>query len=312
MHGRRILVGMVAGWVMAGSVIAAVAVVSSVEQPAGPAAEKSAPAKPGGPAAVEPSSPSRTQLIAELEASIARLKADQKALTDELQAIAALASQENASKTAERTKRLIQTRKKEFQSELASLERRLSGLQRTLNDEDRKARQANRLGSQAPLFSLKAPDGKEVKLSDFKGKVVVLEWVNPDSPFWVYSATKRTIADLANKHKDVVWLAINSTSGSSPAANKRTMDRYSLPYPILDDSTGQTARQYAATTTPQVHVVDAKGTIVYVGAIDNSPMGRAQGQAINYVDRALTEVSEGKPVTTPQIKPYGTSVLGGR
>jgi peroxiredoxin len=312
MHGRRILVGVVAGWVMAGSAIAAVAAVSALERPAGPAVERSGQARPGGPAPVEPSSPSRTQLIAELEASIASLKADHKALTDELQAIAALANQENSPKTAERTKRLIQTRQKEFQSELMSLERRLNGLQKTLNEEDRKARQANRLGTQAPLFSLKGPDGKEVKLSDFKGKIVVLEWVNPDSPSWVYSATKKTMADLTSKHKDVVWLAIHSTSGSSAAANKRAMDRYSLPYPILDDSTGQTARQYAATTTPEVYVIDAKGTIVYVGAIDNSPMGRAQGQAINYVDRALTEVSEGKPVTIPQTKPYGTPVLGGR
>jgi peroxiredoxin len=251
-------------------------------------------------------------LIAELEANIAGLKADHKALTDELEAIAALASQENAPKTAERTKRLIQTRQKEFQSELASLERRVNGLQKTLTQEDRKARQADRLGTQAPLFTLKGPDGKEVKLLDFKGKVVVLEWVNPESPIWVYSATKRTIADLTSKHKDVVWLAVNSTSGSSPAVNKKAMDRYSLPYPILDDSTGQTARQYAVTTIPEVHVIDAKGTIVYVGAIDNSPMGRAQGQAINYVDRALTEVSQGKPVTIPQTKPYGTPVPGGR
>jgi peroxiredoxin len=310
MYGQKILIGMVAGWVMAGSVIAVAAVASPAEQ-AGPAPEPT-PARPGGPALAEPTSPSRTQLIAELEARIARLKADHKALTDELQAIADQARQENASKTAERIRRLIQTRQKEYQSELASLERRQSGLQKTLSEEDRKARQANRLGTQAPLFSLKGPDGKEVKLSDFKGKVVVLEWVNPESPFWVYGATKRTIADLKGKYKDVVWMGINSTSGSSPSVNKKAMDRYSLPYPILDDSTGQTAKQYAVTMVPEVYVVDAKGTIVYVGAIDNSPMGRAQGQPVNYVDRALAEVLEGRPVSIPQTKPYGTAVFGGR
>jgi peroxiredoxin len=308
MVGRRMLVAVVAGWVVTGWAAAAVPATSRAQQAAGPAAEKSMAGRPGGPESLEPPAPSRAQLVAELEANVAKLKAEHKGLTDELEAIATLASQEKATKTAERIRRLISTREKAFQADLASLERRLNGLRRTLTDEDKRARQANRVGAQAPLFALKGPDGKEVKLSDHKGKVVVLEWVDPESPSWVYLATKKTLAGLVAKYKDVVWLGINSAVGASPEADKKIVERYSLPYPVLDDSTGRTTREYGATTSPEVFVIDAKGVIVYLGAIDNSPMGRPQGQAANYLDQALTEVLAGKAVTTPQTKPNGTAL----
>ena len=254
--------------------------------------------------------PLRVQRISELEASIAQLKAEHKALADELQAIADLAVQEKAKKATERIKRLIETKQKEFETGLADLERKLNGLKRTLSDAEKKVKRENRVGTPAPMFGLKDPAGKTVSLSDYKGKIVVMEWANPDCPFWRYHAERKTMANLAAQYKDkaVVWLAINSTAGATTDANKKVVDRYKLPYPILEDSSGRSARDYGVTHTPQIFVIGAKGTIVYSGAIDNSPMGKVLGQVINYVDKALSEVLEGKPVTTAQTDPYGSPV----
>ncbi|HUT28537.1 MAG TPA: thioredoxin family protein [Sedimentisphaerales bacterium] len=163
----------------------------------------------------------------------------------------------------------------------------------------------------APAFTLKTFDGKEISLSDYKGRIVVLEWFNDECPFVKYHYEKAsTMIDLANKYKDknVVWLAINSTSHTTPQNNKDFAAKHELPYPILDDRSGTVGRAYGATNTPHMFVIDTRGNIIYAGAIDNSPMGEKSEGAINYVDKALAELTSGKPVSTASTKPYGCSV----
>jgi len=101
-------------------------------------------------------------------------------------------------------------------------------------------------------------------------------------------------------------------AASTPESNKRLVDRFKLPYPILADSSGRTAREYRVGHTPEIIVVDATGLIVYCGAVDNAPNGRAAGPVVNYVDRALAEVLEGKPVTTANTRVYGSPIRAGR
>lgn len=163
----------------------------------------------------------------------------------------------------------------------------------------------------APAFTLKSFDGKQISLSDYKDKIVVLEWFNDECPYVKYHYEKAsTMIDLANKYKDnnVVWLAINSTNHTTPQNNKDFAAKHKLPYPILDDRSGTVGRAYGATNTPNMFVIDTTGNIVYSGAIDNSPMGEKGEGAINYVDNALAELTSGKPVTTSSEKPYGCSV----
>ncbi len=163
----------------------------------------------------------------------------------------------------------------------------------------------------APQFTLNSFDGKTVSLSDYRGKIVVLEWFNFECPFIRYHYdTVSTMVGLANKFKDknVVWLAINSTSHTTPEANNEFAQKHKLSYPILDDRDGKVGRAYGAKTTPHMFVIDAEGNIAYQGAIDNSPMGRVEGEAINYVDKALAELTDGKPVSVVESKPYGCSV----
>ena len=166
----------------------------------------------------------------------------------------------------------------------------------------------------APAFTLKDQDGATVQLADFAGKIVVLEWLNPDCPFvkYHYQPDVMTMAKLAATYssKGVVWLAINSTRTMDAARDKAFRDQNHLPYAVLDDHQGDVGRAYQAKSTPHLFVIDADGNIAYQGAIDNAPLGKlpADAKLTNYVQQALDDLLANQPVGTPQTKSYGCSV----
>jgi len=176
-------------------------------------------------------------------------------------------------------------------------------------------------GAMAPDFSLKDVDGKGVKLADLKGKVVVLEWFNPECPFVRKAHTQGSLEGLANKHapEGVVWLAINSGAagrqGSGAERNRSGRRELGFDYAVLLDETGTVGRAYGATNTPHLFVIDKDGKLAYRGAIDNSPDGEGKstegGTLVNYVDEALADLAAGRAVRTPVTKAYGCGVKYG-
>ena len=167
------------------------------------------------------------------------------------------------------------------------------------------------VGDAASDFTLEDTTGSDVSLSDFSGKVVVLEWLNPDCPFVQRHYKAGTMKQLAAEYgeKGVVWLTINSTHYMDAAANAKFKADQELPYPILVDQSGEVGHLYGAATTPHMYIIDGDGRLVYIGAIDDDPRGsKGTAQRTNYVDAALGEVLAGKPVTTAETKPYGCSV----
>jgi peroxiredoxin len=168
---------------------------------------------------------------------------------------------------------------------------------------------ATAVGSPAPDFTLEDQDGSKVSLSDFSGKVVVLEWFNGDCPYVQRHYEEETMAKLSSKYKDkeVVWLAINSTHYATKEQNKEWKEKYNLLYPILSDNSGEVGKLYAAKTTPHMYIIDKTGELVYAGGIDDDPGGDSQ-ERNNYVKKALKEVLAGNPVSIPESKPYGCSV----
>lgn len=165
------------------------------------------------------------------------------------------------------------------------------------------------VGEAAPDFTLADQDGNSVSLSDFEGKVVVLEWLNPDCPFVQRHYKAGTMKSLAETYggKGVVWLTINSTNYMDAAANAKFKADHGLPYPILVDQSGEVGHLYDAKTTPHMYIIDGAGKLVYVGAIDDDPRGSSDTPA-NHVTAALDEVLAGKAVSTPETTPYGCSV----
>jgi cytochrome oxidase Cu insertion factor (SCO1/SenC/PrrC family) len=174
------------------------------------------------------------------------------------------------------------------------------------------------LGQPAPDFKLTDLDGKEVSLASFKGKTVVLEWFNPECPFVKASHTKGSLVDTAKRaqKKGIVWLSINSGAagkqGTGVEKNKAGAKAFGMENPVLLDEAGTVGKAYGATNTPHVFVVDAKGVLVYRGAIDNSPDGEGaspkDGKLVNYVDAALEDLANNRAVKTADTKAYGCSV----
>ena len=162
-------------------------------------------------------------------------------------------------------------------------------------------------------FTLKDLDGKPVPMSQFKGKIVVLEWTNYDCPFVKahYKPQKQTTADLARKYadNDVVWLTINSTFYSTAEATKAWVEELNLPQTILMDTDGKAGRLFGAKTTPHIFIFDKEGKLAYRGALDNAPLDKPADEIVsNYADKALSELTSGKPVSIIETRPYGCSV----
>lgn len=181
--------------------------------------------------------------------------------------------------------------------------------------QDKKAEKAGvTTGDKAPAFELKDTDGKTVKLEDFKGKIVVLQWHNPECPFVVkHFDTHKTMVNTYNQFKDqgVVWLAINSGAKGKQGAgldiNKKTKTDWNIPYPVLLDEAGTVGKAYGAKRTPEMFIINKDGVIAYHGAIDNNTDAKTAGD-VNYVAKALGQLVKGETITEATTKPYGCSV----
>jgi hypothetical protein len=175
-----------------------------------------------------------------------------------------------------------------------------------------------RIGAPAPVFSLTDSNGKTISLADLKGKTVVLEWTNHDCPYVRkhYGGNNMQMLQKKWTAQGVVWLTLISsapgTQGfvSADEANKLTADRGAAPTAVVFDPSGSTGRAYGASTTPHMYVITGDGTLVYMGGIDDKPTTRLEDlkTAKNFVDAALTEVAQGKPVSVTTSRPYGCTV----
>jgi peroxiredoxin len=173
-------------------------------------------------------------------------------------------------------------------------------------------------GSLAPSFTLTDTHGKQHKLADYKGKYVVLEWVNLGCPYVKeqYGSGNMQATQKKAVEKGVVWLSICSSGkwkqGHLSAAgwNEEIAERKIASAAVLIDENGEAGRAYGAKTTPHMYIIDPDGYLIYQGAIDDHPTARKKSVtgARNHVLAALDEALNGKPVTIARSQPYGCSV----
>ncbi|MFQ5461607.1 MAG: thioredoxin family protein [Phycisphaerae bacterium] len=167
------------------------------------------------------------------------------------------------------------------------------------------------IGKAAPAIELLGIDGKTYKLSDFKGKVVVLEWTNHNCPFVKRAhkakLMKETLAKFAGK--PVAWMAIDSTEtcADQVADIKAWAKENGIDYPILLDPSGRVGHAYGALTTPHMFIIDQKGNLAYTGAVDDEYEEDGDGSR-NYVAQAVTALLKGSTVPLARTKSHGCSV----
>jgi peroxiredoxin len=173
------------------------------------------------------------------------------------------------------------------------------------------------VGKPAPAFTAKDIDGKTHKLSDYKGKIVVLEEYNLDCPFCANHFKTGAMQDLQGyaASKGVIWLVVDSVSPNSPsyrdpaAAKKEFQAEKMKATAWIDDSSGGIGKAYGLRTTPHMVVIDKNGLVAYNGAIDNKPQADGDPRkARNYVREAIDRLSAGEKVKVASTKPYGCGV----
>jgi len=179
--------------------------------------------------------------------------------------------------------------------------------------------QANvQVGQPAPALQLQDAQGKAVSLADFKGKTVVLEWINPGCPFVKkhYGSQNMQATQKAAAGQGAVWLSISSTAPSSSDYKKPAelsawlQTQGATPSALLMDDAGSAGKAWGAKTTPHMYIVNPAGLLVYAGAIDSIPSANPADipKATNFVTQALGELKAGQPVSKPTTTPYGCAV----
>jgi len=174
------------------------------------------------------------------------------------------------------------------------------------------------IGAPAPQFTVKDAEGTEHSLSDFKGKTVVLEWLNHGCPFVKkhYSSGNMQQLQKDATADGVVWLSVVSSAPGkqghmSPEDTMKMADEVgSNATAILLDEDGTVGKAYAAKTTPHMYVINEEGNLIYQGAIDDDRSANPEmaKKAQNYVRAALQSAAAGEPVDKADTKPYGCSV----
>jgi len=177
---------------------------------------------------------------------------------------------------------------------------------------------AGKTGDTAPEFTATASNGKTVRLSDYRGKYVVLEWHNNGCPYVGKHYNSGNMQRLQKQWigRGVVWFTILSSAPGKQGYVTATQENDYLakmqaaPTAALLDSTGQIGHLYDAKTSPQMVVINPQGVVIYDGAIDDKPTTDLEDVpgATNYVNLALEQAMAGKQVETSATRPYGCSI----
>lgn len=173
-------------------------------------------------------------------------------------------------------------------------------------------------GKPAPDFTVQDSNGKTVKLSDFKGKTVVLEWTNRDCPYVRKHYNSGNMQELQKQASDssVVWLTVMSSAPgqqgheTAETANTLTKERKATPTAFLLDPEGKVGHAYDARVTPHTYVIDKAGVLAYMGAIDDKPTSNVADvkTARPYTKDAIAAVLAGQPVATASTRAYGCTI----
>ena len=177
---------------------------------------------------------------------------------------------------------------------------------------------AQEIGKPAPAFTAKNIKGEMVSLAGYKGKPVVLEWINFDCPFVKkhYSSGNMQKLQAEAAAKGVVWISVNSSAeGKQGYCNPEKLTECiarekSKAAQVIIDSSGVVGKSYDAKVTPHLFIINKDGMLVYDGAIDSKSSTDASdiATADKLFANALEAVIAGKEAPNAKNKPYGCGV----
>lgn len=174
------------------------------------------------------------------------------------------------------------------------------------------------VGEPAPDFTITDSNGKSHTLSQYKNKIIVVEWLNHDCPFVgkLYNSGKMQELQKTYAEKGVVWFSIISSAPGKQGyctpeqANELAQEKEAAPTAILLDPDGEVGKLYGAKTTPHMFIINVDGVLVYNGGIDDIRSTKVEdiAKAKNYVHIALDELLAGNEVSIQTSQPYGCTV----
>ncbi len=172
------------------------------------------------------------------------------------------------------------------------------------------------VGEKAPVFSLKDQHGKTHSLSEYKGKIVVLEWFSEKCPYcrktWESGQVPALIKTMDGLEKDVVYIAMNSTANRPEedviTGGTEFLEELKSPTTLLFDYSGEVGQAYGAKTTPHMFVIDAEGVLVFQGAFSDDRKFKKGDDAEIYALTAVNQLIAGEEVSPNYVKPWGCGI----
>jgi peroxiredoxin len=162
------------------------------------------------------------------------------------------------------------------------------------------------LNRPAPDFELPDLDGRPHRLSDYRGRIVVVNFWSCECPH-VERTDRAVLATLAQMREDATLLSVAPNDNETPEALKEAASARRLLI-VLKDTGHVVADLYEAQTTPHIFVMDRDGILRYRGAVDDATFRRRQPTCF-FLDEALEALLEERLPPLTEVPPYGCAIV---
>ena len=200
-------------------------------------------------------------------------------------------------------------------AQFQELTRRRGGRERGRRGDRRAGDEVNAagIGEPAPAFTLADSEGRSHALADYRGKIVVLQWINPDCPICRRTSSSGKVTAMRKRldemmDNNIVHLTVNSTHYMEPSVGAAYLKSYKIDAPVLIDREGTVGHLYGAKRTPHMFVIDDDGILRYQGAIDDDDQGDKGDGVTNYVVQAVGQIVAGETVAPDATRSYGCTI----
>lgn len=158
----------------------------------------------------------------------------------------------------------------------------------------------------APDFTLPDLEGNPYTLSDFRGKIAIINFWSAECP-WARRADEKLLPLLEDWKSEVMLFPVASNANEESALLQQVSRERRLPR-LLHDRYQKVANLYGAQTTPHLFVVDGQGKLRYQGAFDDVTF-RKRNPTQSYLRQAVEALLAGKQPDPAQSPPYGCAIV---